>query len=306
MSRLAFTGFAVIIAACGAPTPRVNTPIDSGTPVIDAGNSLTDAGSTSDAGTAVTDAGNVIVDAGVPRCTFYDSKVNCPPVITPLLSRDVYWQTPSSPAPAAGFPAIIVYQGSLFAPSSTWGEVASTALYGGFQQARMQALLLENGFTVIAPSAAGVAWQTNTGLPWDSTTDKPFIDGLLDAMRAGTFGPIDMSRLFATGISSGGYMTSRMAVSYPGVFRALIIHAGSYATCAGTLCFVPATMPAMHPPTRFLHGRLDFTVPLYTAESYQQRLSSSGVETDIVIDDGAGHEWLSVAPERVLEWVQSH
>ncbi len=279
--------------------------VDSGSPTVDAGSSTTrDAGSQTDAGVSV-DAG--IVDAGTPRCTFYDAKVNCPPVITPLLSRDVYWQSPSSPAPAAGFPAVIIFQGSFFAPSTAWGEVPSTAPFGGFQQARLHALLLEHGFTVITPSAVGgTFWQSNNGLPWDSTSDKAFMDGLLDGMRAGTFGPVDMTRLFAAGISSGGYMTSRMAVSYPGVFRALIIHSGSYATCAGFVCVLPTALPAQHPPTRFLHGRGDLTVPLYTAENYQQALTTQGFESDIVIDDSAGHEWLPLAPERILEWVQGH
>ncbi len=295
-----------MVTGCGPATaPAVGNGVDSGTTVVDAGTT-SDAGSTTDAG-ATPDAGQVDIDAGVPRCTFFDGKVNCPPVITKVLSRDVYWQSPSGPAPAAGFPAIIVYQGSFFAPSATWGEVSGTTLFGGFHQARMQALMLEHGYTVIAPTAVGgLAWQTNSGLAWDSTSDKAFIDALLEGMRTGTFGPIDLTHLYATGISSGGYMTSRMAVSYPGVFRALIIHSGSYATCSGVACFVPSMLPAQHPPTRFLHGRGDVTVPLFTAEAYADRLRMQGFEVDLVIDEAAGHEWLTTSPERILEFVQAH
>ena len=302
MSRIVFVAF---LAGCGVTTPIAVTDAGSTLPVDAGSTGPMDAGS--DAGMTLVDAGVVDTDAGVPRCSFYDSKVNCPPVITPLLGRDVYWQFPSSPAPDGGFPAVIIYQGSLFAPASAWGEVPSSAVFGGFHQARLHALLLEHGFTVITPSAlGGIAWQTNSGLPWDTTSDKTFIDGLLDALRTGTFGPVNMSRLYASGISSGGYMTSRMAVSYPGVFRALVIHSGSYATCAGVACFLPATLPAQHPPTRFLHGRSDFTVPLYTAEQYEQALVAQSFEADIFIDDAAGHEWLSLAPEKILEWFQAH
>jgi len=263
----------VVLLGCGAPTPVVNPG----------------------------------VEPGAPRCSFYDGKVNCPPVITAVAGRDVYWQSPSSPAPDAGFPAVVVYQGSFFGPATVWNEVSSSMLFGGFHQARLHALLLEQGFTVITPPAlAGIAWQTNSGIPWDATSDKPFIDALLEGMRGGTFGPIDMTRVFAGGISSGGYMTSRMAVSYPGVFRALFIHSGSFATCVSVACVLPATMPAQHPPTRFLHGRGDLTVPLHTAEAYQRQLTAEGFEADLIIDDSAGHEWLRVAPERVLEWLQSH
>ena len=45
--------------------------------------------------------------------------------------------------------------------------------------------------------------------------------------EARAVGPLDPSRLLAIGVSSGGYMTSRMAVSYPGKFRALAIAAGA-------------------------------------------------------------------------------
>lgn len=294
----------ILFAACDPTTPAVVGAMDAGQPASDAGVTSSDAG-TSDGGAS--DAGQLAIDAGVPRCTFSDGKVNCPPIITQVLSRDVYWQFPSSPAPAAGFPAVIVYQGSFFAPSSTWNEVPSTLLFGGFQQARMQALLLEHGFTVIAPTAlGGIAWQTNTGGSWESSSDKTFIDALLAELPNGAFGPVDLGRLYATGISSGGYMTSRMALSYPGVFRALIINAGSFATCAGIACILPSALPANHPPTRFLHGRGDLTVPLFTAESYQQALVAQGFESDIFIDDSAGHEWLSIAPERVVEWVETH
>ena len=97
-----------------------------------------------------------------------------------------------------------------------------------------------------------------------------------------------------------------MAVSYPGVFRALIIHSGSYATCAGIACILPTALPALHPPTRFLHGRADLTVPLFTAQTYQQALTAQRFESDIIIDESTGHEWLSVAPELILNWVQTH
>jgi poly(3-hydroxyoctanoate) depolymerase len=304
VSRPLIAALVVVFSGCDFTIPTFFAPPDAGSPATDAG--ADDAGTSADAGSVI-DAGQPDRDAGAPRCTFSSGSVNCPPVITPVMSRDVYWQSPSSPPPAAGFPAIIIYQGSFFSPAVTWNEVPSTTLFGGFEQARLQAMLLEAGFTVIAPSAlAGVAWQTNSGLPWDATSDKPFIDALLDGVRDGTFGPVDVSRLYAAGISSGGYMTSRMAVSYPGVFRALVIHSGSYATCVGVVCVLPASLPAQHPPTRFLHGRADLTVPLFTAESYQQRLTSEGFEADLVIDDAAGHEWLSVSPERTLEWVQTH
>jgi predicted esterase len=100
-------------------------------------------------------------------------------------------------------------------------------------------------------------------------------------------------------------MTSRMAVSYPGVFRALAIQSASYATCLGAACVVPP-LPKDHPPTLLLHGQLDATVPLFTAQLYDEALKQGGFSRELFVDPAAGHEWLAVAPEKVTGWFQSH
>ena len=53
--------------------------------------------------------------------------------------------------------------------------------------------------------------QTNSFIPWAFTTDKAVMDTLLEMLEGSRFGRVDMTRLYATGISSGGYMLSRMA-----------------------------------------------------------------------------------------------
>ena len=121
----------------------------------------------------------------------------------------------------------------------------------------------------------------------------------------GTFGPLDASHRYAMGISSGGFMTSRMAVSYAGSFRALAIASGSYATC-GTSCTLPATLPADHPPTLFLHGAADQTVPLSIMTPYRDKLVAEGRVVDTVINMDAGHEWLPEAKTAVPAWFDTH
>jgi dienelactone hydrolase len=231
---------------------------------------------------------------------------NVSKLVAGTVVRDVYWQTPVTSAPAGGYPVVVVYQGSLGGPSLTWGLLTPEVPFGGFHQGRLQARLLDEGFLVIAPSAAAeVAWQTNSGVPYELSTDKLVIDALLKAIQAGQYGPADLKRLYATGISSGGYMTSRMAVSYPGVFRALAIQSASYATCLGAACVVPP-LPKDHPPTLLLHGQLDATVPLFTAQLYDEALKQGGFSRELFVDPAAGHEWLAVAPEKVTGWFQSH
>jgi poly(3-hydroxyoctanoate) depolymerase len=257
------------------------------------------------------DDANVEHDAAASsRCSVTAERVTCEHEITKVGVgsdlRDVYWQTPTSRPPPSGYPVVLVYQGTSFGPSKTW-DVASDAPFGGYQQGRLQALLLDHGFTVIAPSAAaGFAWQTNGGVPFESTGDYSFINTLTAAIDSGEFDPADPSRMYATGISSGGYMTSRMAVSYGGVFRALAVASASYATCLGAACVVPATLPASHPPTLFLHGTADSIVPIVTMRPYLDRLESQGIATALDEDPAAGHQWLDDSPERITGWFESH
>jgi poly(3-hydroxybutyrate) depolymerase len=221
-------------------------------------------------------------------------------------SRSVYWATPLGTAPPGGWPAVVLYQGTGFGPSVTWNvSIGSATPFGGYYQVALVAALLDGGFVVIQPPANGAYWDTNAG-NYDTSPDAAFVPALLAAIGRGAFGPIDATRLYATGISSGGYMTSRMAVSYAGTFRALAIESGSYATCLGPLCTVPAPLPANHPPTLFLHGGMDDVVPIGTAQAYYQQLMNQGIPTQFVEDANAGHQWLAVAPQDVVQWFTSH
>ena len=139
--------------------------------------------------------------------------------VTGLAPRDVHWQVPTGTAPAGGWPAVVMYSPSLYSAELAWS--ASRLLPAGayYETATIEALL-DAGYAVLTPEShleGFTFWDTNVpGLPYDSSPDRHFVDDILDEMGAGTFGPIDTGRLFATGMSSGGYMTSRMAVSHAG------------------------------------------------------------------------------------------
>ncbi|NUP09069.1 MAG: prolyl oligopeptidase family serine peptidase [Polyangiaceae bacterium] len=244
---------------------------------------------------------------GASHCSVSPDWAECEYNDTTIQDRKVLWQTPVGDPPPNGWPAVVIFQGTNASPDLTRAGGPDMP-YGGFHQVRLQAMLLDNGFAVIAPEAlGGVAWQTNFPVIWEATSDHALILALLAAFEGeSTFGPIDTSRLFATGISSGGYVTSRMAVSYPGKFRALAIQSGSYATCSNAACIVPDPLPDDHPPTLFLHGSADFTVPLSTAEAYHEQLVSQGIESELIVQDGVGHAWLDVAPEEIGCWFLTH
>jgi pimeloyl-ACP methyl ester carboxylesterase len=250
-------------------------------------------------------------DAGGP-CTITAMAARCDslPIVTVTDSADsraVYWAQPLGSAPQGGWPAAVLFQGTGFGPAVTWNvAIGPSTPFGGYYQVAVVAALIDAGFVVIQPPANGAAWDTNFPGNYDTSPDAAFIPQLLSEIGKGTFGPVDVSKLYATGISSGGYMTSRMAVSYAGRFRALAIESGSYATCVGPVCSIPAQLPADHPPTLFLHGGADTIVPISTAQAYYQELMTQGFDTRFVEDPNANHQWLSVAPQEVVRWFTTH
>ena len=253
------------------------------------------------------------------RCTerqpgwFSTGKISCPHQSTwvssgALTSRKVIYQTPLGTPPPGGWPSVIIYQGSFFALDDF--VYTSTEWLGRlYNEGKLIKTLLDNGYAVIAPSAPGdLFWQTNIpGLAqlYEQTTDYTFINNLLQRIAQGHFGPLNPNRKYATGISSGGYNTSRMAVSFRGQFKALAIQSGSYATCAGPLCSVP-TLPADHPPTTFVHGFVDLIVPWWTMDKYYDQLLYQGIETTRHTEPLGNHEWMKASPGHILNWFNAH
>lgn len=250
------------------------------------------------------------------RCTETPDHIACPYEVTSLpaqagILRDVLYQVPLGTPPNGGFPVVIFFQGSFYGPALMF-DVDVDASHGGIHVAQTIKSLLDAGYAVIAPEAhaeGGTFWDTNIppfSVSWTTAPDHAFMVSILAAISDGKFGPLNASRKYATGISSGGYMTSRMAVSYQGQFRALAVHSGSYATCSGPICIIPDALPNDHPPTLFLHGEKDLTVPISTMKNYEAKLKSSGKETRIVTDPNAGHEWISAGAQEVVDWFDAH
>jgi len=221
------------------------------------------------------------------------------------LDRVVLWQLPAGVPPAQGWPAVLVFQGTGHSASNSF-EADLDDAWGGWWQAQLTRTLLEAGFAVVAPGTRldTTWWETNVlpwSMTWDRSHDHRLMLGLFAGIEDGELGPLDPQALFATGISSGGYMSSRMAVAYPGRFEALVIQSASYATCGGVICSVP-DLPADHPPTLFLHGEQDEVVPVDTMLDYHQALVDQGTPTQTVLDPDRHHGWLPGAPEEITAW----
>ena len=86
-------------------------------------------------------------------------------------------------------------------------------------------------------------------------------------IKNGAFGAgcCNINDMHGVGFSSGAYMTSRMAFSYPNMFKSLSVQSGSYYYCDGSTCAAPSPQDfpglKVHPPTLFLHGTADPIVP---------------------------------------------
>jgi len=255
------------------------------------------------------------------------SSVSCPSEQLTLAtsggSRVVTYEIPLGTAPAAGWPVVINFQATDVGPS--YAFIASTsdeyAAFGVYFEAELTKNLLDAGYAVLAPAAlttdGTTYWETNISpyaTSWSGSADDALVVKMLADIAAGTFGPLDPHSLYATGLSSGGYMTSRMALSYPGKFKALAIESGAWATCLSGggpsgvgMCTVPSPLPAEHPPTLLLHGNLDTTIiPEWTVTAYVNALTASSVPEKEVDDANSGHQWIPEAPAAVLAWFQMY
>lgn len=234
------------------------------------------------------------------------SWLHCPNETTTLLEgsrneRELLWQVPKGRVPRNGWPVVVLSQGSWF--PIEFSRPRNLPL-GGFYEAKLIQKLLDSGYAVFAPRATiDLAWITN--LPhgdYKKTEDYAVLSELIRILKSNELAKINQRRIYATGISSGGYNTSRLAITFPDVFRAIAIQSGSYASCIGPICKVPDSFEANHPPTLFVHGKRDIAVPLYTAKRYYDRLKDSGIKTLMFVDPKMGHGWSKHSPLVITNW----
>lgn len=220
--------------------------------------------------------------------------------------REVLYALPKTKRPKAGYPVVLFFQGSFYPMEF---KRKKTDPFGGYNEILIMQELLSKGFAIIAPRAgAGLFWQSNLiGLNYTLSSDRFLVNKILKRIEQEQFGKLDIKNLFAFGISSGGYMTDRMAQSHSEYdFNALAIASASYAKCGGPYCPLPNGINANHPATLFLHGRLDPVVPIFTMKKYAKLLKENNVKTKVVIDPLATHQWSKSAPSEISQWFRKH
>jgi len=219
-------------------------------------------------------------------------------------TRNVRWQVPEGTPPAEGWPVVFYYNGTVLfnSPATKPFTSTSTSFGAHFAEEGLHEFLDDprgtgRKYAVFAPEAPGgnfiQAWDTNGSGDYASKDDYCFLPSLFNGVSSGVYGAAsqyNMGKRFALGISSGGYNTSRMAVTFnaDSQWSALVIVSGSYATCLGPFCKLPDTLPANHPPTKFYHGTKDLIVGISTMRPYFERLKSEGFTTEKV-EHGGGH-----------------
>jgi len=109
----------------------------------------------------------------------------------------------------------------------------------GDKQVAITEHFLNQGYAVVAPygNKQLKGWQTNVRPynnlgNWEESEDHQLLLEIEKMFQNEKFGfKIDLTRMHAFGFSDGGFMTSRMAFSYPNNFKSLSILSGGYYQC---------------------------------------------------------------------------
>ncbi|GAA3225319.1 hypothetical protein GCM10010468_52890 [Actinocorallia longicatena] len=148
---------------------------------------------------------------------------------------------------------------------------------------RMADYAQKHGFIMITPEHHGIAWQevgSQHDVPPDPDVDDPgFVDRLQDILVS-RFNA-DPRRLYASGMSNGGYFTSKMACEN-GRFAA-------FAPVAGQLDDPATCRPGRHIPIILIHGDadpvVDYAEAPVSAAFWARNNSCAPTTTDTTLPD---------------------
>ncbi len=169
------------------------------------------------------------------------------------IERDYLVRLPTGFTPGESLPLVFNFHGI----GSTSGEqFIYTGLLGGMN------IVADTGNFIVCypdgtriPNDEGFEW--NVGYRFSSTTadDVGFVDELIDTLHAKY--QIDLNRVYATGMSNGGYLAYRLACELPHRIQAVASVTGSIVPEELMNC-----QPSRAVPVLQVHGTADPVVPI--------------------------------------------
>ena len=143
--------------------------------------------------------------------------------------REFLVHVPAGEPPATGWPAIIAYHGAFTTPEATESYT------------RLSELAESEGFVVFYPKGERRLW--NDGRMPDEHDDVAFTDALID--HAISSYEVDEARVYATGISNGGFMSHRVACDLSDRIAAVAPVAGTLSEPLADRCDPAKPVPMM-------------------------------------------------------------
>jgi poly(3-hydroxybutyrate) depolymerase/predicted secreted protein len=228
-----------------------------------------------------------------------------------ISGRQVYSVHPEGKPPAKGWQVIILLHGRGQGGGAWFGE---GLLSMGEQKTFPQEALRAN-YAILAPDSgetprSGVRQWDCMHRVVERSEDLLFFRDLLSWVKKNDWARLDAGRVYVAGISSGGFMASRLAHAFPAQIRAVcIVSAGNADSVkigrnlASIFDFsATQTISASHPPALILHGTADRLVPVDMGRRYFHDLQAAGVRVRYEEIPGGRHGWHAAFNKLILEW----
>ena len=215
--------------------------------------------------------------------------------------RRFLWECPQSVCPEGGYPILFVLHGATQYAES-WFLEGNGGFKGSFiwgkRQSEFVDLALDNGFFIIAPDSSKIgkikAWDSKTS-EFSESIDLPFFQNILNWLDDPPC-PVNKSRIFCIGFSSGAFMTSRLAYYFGSQFKAVGIHSG------GDANLHPLKDAIDHPPTLIIHGKKDRLVDVQAGIDYYNYLHDNGIKSHILLNKYGFHIWQPMFNDLIIDW----
>ena len=144
-------------------------------------------------------------------------------------------------------------------------------------------------FILVSPQCPSYLWWTDKKLEVKKIIDD--VTGLY---------PVDMNRIYITGLSMGGFGTFEMVKAYPNLFSAAVPICGGFKDLEGV-------EKIKHVPFWIFHGDDDKTVPVDMSKKAAENISKAGGSARLTIYPGIGHNSWSAAydTQEVYDWMMA-